>query len=421
MTLDDILRSLFVTQTQPINDEGPGELVRRSLMGDLPPTSMPSQRQRHISAPIASVTRANLPEPSYAGASHVASQPQETAQAQSKTFQPSWMSTYARGYREGGLLGALGNLIEEPQKLAIEQQRTEAEARKQAQINNLTVKALMARGISPDEAQAAVGNPLMMKMLLQRAYANPERTKPVVVNGRLVNPDTGAVIADFSEKPQTDASRPPKIESLYDENGREYKAQWNPETKTWDRIGGSAAPKAPDLKEYQTKDAIFAERLERTNAAIDRVMEDYDPTRASNAWVPDDGPIGRLVNSSKWKQYLQAAREGIAAILRKDTGAAVTEAEWNLYWPMLFPQPGDTPEVVEQKRLARKAAAEGLKGSSGAAYNVLFPNGPVGSAGTGSIPSDAVEMLKADPSPQAMTEFDAVFGQGAAKKVLDGK
>lgn len=148
------------------------------------------------------------------------------------------------------------------------------------------------------------------------------------------------------------------------------------------------AARGPGFKEYQTKDAIFAERLARTNAEIDAITRNYNPASTTNAFWWDNS----LLNSQEWRLYQQAAREGIAAILRKDTGAAVTETEWELYFPMLYPQPGDGPEVVEQKRRSREAAAHGLAQSSGGAYRQFY--GQPGAAGTpGAAP--------AAPQPQA--------------------
>lgn len=138
------------------------------------------------------------------------------------------------------------------------------------------------------------------------------------------------------------------------------------------------------LKDHETKDAMWAERLERSNAIISNVAGTdgsgkpspgmYDPARPGNRFWPDNGVMG-MVNSSSWQQYQQAAREGIAAILRKDTGAAVTQSEWDLYFPMLYPQPGDSPAVVAQKAEARKQTAAALKAASGQAYDRMFPAG----------------------------------------------
>jgi hypothetical protein len=80
-----------------------------------------------------------------------------------------------------------------------------------------------------------------------------------------------------------------------------------------------------------------------------------------------------MVNSSEWQQFQRHAREGVAAILRKDTGAAVTPHEWDWYYPMYYPQPGDDADVVRDKQQARLAVANGLRGASGPAFDRMFP------------------------------------------------
>ena len=303
-------------------------------------------------------------------------------------FSPNPLSTFARGYQSGGLIGALGNLFEEPDRLKVAEQQAATQRAQATQAANQTVQALLAKGVQPEIAQAAAGNPELMKQLIETTFRAPEETKPIVINNKLVDPKTGQVLGDYAN-PAASTTKPPAVETFFDDkSGREYKAQWNAATGQWERVGGVSRGKSADVKEYQTKDAMFAERLMRTNKAVDDVMgrdpstgkhSGYDPTRARNAWAPDSGVLAAMVNSDEWKQYQQAAREGIAAILRKDTGAAVTEAEWDLYWPMLYPQPGDDPATVEQKRNAREAAMQALKGSSGPAFDQMFPNGPIGS------------------------------------------
>lgn len=132
------------------------------------------------------------------------------------------------------------------------------------------------------------------------------------------------------------------------------------------------------LTEGQTKDASFAERLIRSEAGLREVTPidkagnfmKYDPTSSSYRFLPD----WNVTNSREWQQYSRNAREGIAAILRKDTGAAVSDTEWNWYFPMYYPQPGDSPQVVRDKQQARIALAKGLRNGSGPAFDQMFPD-----------------------------------------------
>lgn len=130
-------------------------------------------------------------------------------------------------------------------------------------------------------------------------------------------------------------------------------------------------------KEYQTKDASLAARMIRSELDMKRVtpldpkgnFTKYDPTGASQRLWWDDS----YWNSNEWKEYQRGTREWIAALLRKDTGAAVTETEWKLYMPTYFPVPGDSPQVVLDKQRARMSLARGMRAGSGVAFEQMFP------------------------------------------------
>lgn len=137
--------------------------------------------------------------------------------------------------------------------------------------------------------------------------------------------------------------------------------------------------KDEDPKEYQTKDAIWAERMGRAEVMMRGNIGTpndpiYNPGRKANAWWPDTGFVANMTNSETFKNYQAGAREWIAALLRKDTGAAVTNTEWELYFPTYFPQPGDSAEVQKQKLERRVAEARKLRASSGGFFERMAPN-----------------------------------------------
>lgn len=137
--------------------------------------------------------------------------------------------------------------------------------------------------------------------------------------------------------------------------------------------------KDDDPKEYQTKDAIWAERMARAEIQLRGNIgppdnPTYNPGRKANAWWPDSGFVANMTNSETFRNYQAGAREWIAALLRKDTGAAVTNTEWELYFPTYFPQPGDSAEVQKQKLERRVAEARKLRASSGGFFERMAPN-----------------------------------------------
>lgn len=66
------------------------------------------------------------------------------------------------------------------------------------------------------------------------------------------------------------------------------------------------------------------------------------------------------MQSPEFQQAQQAGKEFLQAILRKDTGAAITPQETAEYGSVYLPVPGDTPVVLEQKRVSRKRALEAI-------------------------------------------------------------
>ena len=159
------------------------------------------------------------------------------------------------------------------------------------------------------------------------------------------------------------------------------------------------------------------------------------------------------------KLYDQAAAEFIDGYLRAMTGAAATQSEIDTYRKQWFPQFGDNEAVTNQKAVGRLNAIRGMKSKAGRAWNPEW-DGVVakleqqvgvnqGAGGGGSswlakkgqdfvakgaaggaqsprpipqinIPPAAAQELMADPSPEAMAEFDDAFGSGAAEAALNG-
>ena len=76
-------------------------------------------------------------------------------------------------------------------------------------------------------------------------------------------------------------------------------------------------------------------------------------------------PFGNFLRTPEGQRYDQAKRDFINAILRQESGAVIGESEFANAEKQYFPQPGDSPEVIAQKRQNREAAIAGLKVASG--------------------------------------------------------
>jgi hypothetical protein len=119
------------------------------------------------------------------------------------------------------------------------------------------------------------------------------------------------------------------------------------------------------LTEGQSKDLNFWNRMDATTSTIDAHTPDLT---AAGERMKDAIPlVGNMMVSDGYQVGRRAADEWITALLRKDTGAAVTPEEWRLYGPIYIPQPGDGEPVLKAKAEARARAAEGMKTGLGTA------------------------------------------------------
>jgi hypothetical protein len=130
-----------------------------------------------------------------------------------------------------------------------------------------------------------------------------------------------------------------------------------------DKIGGGGVNVTVGdnmkLTEGQSKDIGFYTRGIYANDELAGVDEELTSLGGNVA-----GKAGTLGNYAKSPEYQRAERSGrefLAVILRKDTGAAVTPDEFATYGPMYLPQPGDDPQTLADKRVARERALGAIK------------------------------------------------------------
>jgi len=74
-------------------------------------------------------------------------------------------------------------------------------------------------------------------------------------------------------------------------------------------------------------------------------------------------PGSQYITSTEFQQFSQAQRDFINATLRRESGAAISESEFENARQQYFPQPGEPKEVVEQKAAARRRVIQSLKES----------------------------------------------------------
>jgi hypothetical protein len=164
--------------------------------------------------------------------------------------------------------------------------------------------------------------------------------------------------------------------------------------------GGAGAPprgrdygvpeevKPPQPSADQLKVATFADRLAASSPIIDK---NYEAGQSLGQRALEYVPGGSYVASEAKQKLDQAQRDFINAVLRRESGASISPAEFENAKQQYFPQPGEPANVVEQKRKARETVLNGFRREAGPTYKP--PEGDKGGAAMSS--ADALKAARA--------------------------
>ena len=122
----------------------------------------------------------------------------------------------------------------------------------------------------------------------------------------------------------------------------------------------------------------------------------FDPTRPGWRNVPLVG--GRLGNGDA-RQEDAIKREFVNAVLRKESGAAISNSEYNNAERMFFPAVGDDEATIRQKEAARARAIQSMRAESQGASDALFGDQgatPQGGPQVGAV-EDGYRYMGGDP------------------------
>lgn len=131
-------------------------------------------------------------------------------------------------------------------------------------------------------------------------------------------------------------------------------------------------PYAPTGKttDDQAKAGLYATRMANANdilGPLDNINKGF--AGSLEGAVTNAFPAATNVAQSADRQkVIQAQRDFINAVLRRESGAVISESEFVNARQQYFPQPGDTDEVIRQKAANRLTAIHGIMGAAGKNY-----------------------------------------------------
>lgn len=140
-----------------------------------------------------------------------------------------------------------------------------------------------------------------------------------------------------------------------------------------------AGGKAPKITEGQRQSASLAYAAFAGNQRLNDLANQgvYKPSTVTSQLVSEQNGVTRIIaRNDVDRAFIQASKEFLAPILRKDTGAAVTDAELAYYMDTYIPRYEDSPDVMYQKAQARSVALRRVYGSGSAAYKDEYGEPP---------------------------------------------
>src|SRR3990167_5612290 len=138
------------------------------------------------------------------------------------------------------------------------------------------------------------------------------------------------------------------------------------------------------ITEFQGKNALYGARALDSDKTLtgleDKInLEGLATKQALQSWPVVGGVAGVVGNyalSQNQQAVEQAQRNFVNAVLRQESGAVISEAEFENAKKQYFPQPGDKKNVIEQKRRNRQLAIQGFKKIAGPAWDGVEQSSP---------------------------------------------
>jgi hypothetical protein len=221
-------------------------------------------------------------------------------------------------------------------------------------------KTLQSLGISAEQAQ----------------YLGDEGIRKLLENQALANTPEAALDRRYKEAQISNLTRPDKpVLSPYEEATQKQRAEYDMRAQQADQMGlagderkeflttGRVTPGGgvkPPTKE-QSDSYGFATRIVRDMPVLqDQTKIDAGSSGFNRAISNVPFGYGNQWAGKDYQQITQAQRDFINAVLRRESGAAISPQEFDNAALQYFPQPGDDPDTVSQKLANQRTQLEAI-------------------------------------------------------------
>lgn len=245
----------------------------------------------------------------------------------------------------------------------------------------------------PRTVRGPDGKPMLVQMAddgtvrpIEGGYGVAEKLNFQSIGGKTLglDPYSGAASASFAHTQTPDSLASNALtrrgQDMTDARAREFN-----DTRVEENKQKALTGKAPT--EFQGKSAAFGLRATEADKILNELNGKYSPeainskNTVENTWLVG-GALGAATNkfalSGTDQRAEQAQRDFVNAVLRQESGAAIGAQEFDNAKKQYFPQPGDGPDVIQQKATNRQLAIQGFNNNAGRAAMVAPPKPAAG-------------------------------------------
>ena len=224
------------------------------------------------------------------------------------------------------------------------------------------------------QSQRQIQSPDQSQITQARAPAQPQQYRPwtaqekenMLMQAYEIDPRRAAALAArYDRDVSREEARALKEEerawkTAEAEKQRQFLAGEHALTRAVTLAGRTPASEKP-LTEFQGKSMNFGTR----SAEADKILRNTEYNPASVEAVRKTGIVGNLFAAPETQKVVQAQRDFVNAVLRQESGAAISASEFENAQKQYFPQPGDSQEVIAQKAKNRETVIKGFARQAG--------------------------------------------------------
>lgn len=114
------------------------------------------------------------------------------------------------------------------------------------------------------------------------------------------------------------------------------------------------------LNDSQSKALLFGTRMQEANKVLAQLQGEGTTTSVPGSRMAGIGPVINAFSPENKQMLDQGKRDFMTALLRRESGAAISNGEFDTADKQYFPQPGDSDKVIAQKARNRELAINGV-------------------------------------------------------------